>query len=604
MGSLQGLLDAMRAPTASAAAARAAAARAAAAASVAQAEAVELLTARLAAADGDATRAALLGCSFGGELGAPWVASAVPCLGVGAPLSLRLATCALLASLLDGAEAMARRGRAVASLDAPLDAARAAALLAGGGGGERGAFPSAAALLGDADGASADGEDDEAAAADADAPPPPPRTTAGGLLADALLDLFYEVGGASPAELPLITSAAKAVVAMSRAAKATLLRRGFLPALLGRIDDLRAVALTPPPGGTRLPRRPHPDARKPPTRSTPRSGAHHPAAADGGGRRRQRRRRARARARGDALAPARVAQAAHQPPRGLRRGEARVRRPPAADAPAAAVAALEPRAAALRTLLALLCNYVAHCHAAKASLTAYSDAKGRCLATLVVRMLVRPRRATEAPLPDAHWRCGWGALRSLATASESRAALLRAGLLPAAVPLLHRHLGGTDEGRAAPVLDFFANLAFEIEGMQALLRLPDAFGAILEGLESQTSPPARHAAALAVRNLAFSADGRAAVLAKPRAMPALLRALHPSDLTLAARAAAALWALIGRCERAKAVLRGAQHQEQLRAAERSLTAKAMLAPPPKAEDRALLGEALRSMAAVMSILRL
>jgi hypothetical protein len=198
---------------------------------------------------------------------------------------------------------------------------------------------------------------------------------------------------------------------------------------------------------------------------------------------------------------------------------------------------------------------------------------------------------------------GWAALRSLATAAESRAALVRASLIPKAVSLLQRNLGAADESRAAPLLDFFANLTFEAEGQSALLKEAEGFNAVLEGLESKL-PEARRAAALCVRNLCFASDGRAAVLARPRALPALMRALHPSDLALAARAAAALWALIGRCERAKAVLRGAALQAQLRTAERGLTSKAMVAPPDAAGERELLGECLRCMGAVMSILRL
>ena len=80
--------------------------------------------------------------------------------------------------------------------------------------------------------------------------------------------------------------------------------------------------------------------------------------------------------------------------------------------------------------------------------------------------------------------------------------------------------------------------------------------------------------------------------------------MHPSDLELAARAAAALWSLIGRCERAKAALRTPPHLSQLRAAERALASKAMVSPPKSQRDRALLGDCLDCMGAVMSILRL
>ena len=66
----------------------------------------------------------------------------------------------------------------------------------------------------------------------------------------------------------------------------------------------------------------------------------------------------------------------------------------------------------------------------------------------------------------------------------------------------------------------------------------------------------------------------------------------------------ALWALIGRCERAKAVLRGATLQGQLRVAERALTSQAMVIPPASAAERKLLGESLHCMGAVMSVLQL
>ena len=46
-------------------------------------------------------------------------------------------------------------------------------------------------------------------------------------------------------------------------------------------------------------------------------------------------------------------------------------------------------------LLRTLANYVAHCAPAKCSLTAYSDAKGRCLGTLVVKVVTRVPRPTQ-----------------------------------------------------------------------------------------------------------------------------------------------------------------------------------------------------------------
>jgi len=158
------------------------------------------------------------------------------------------------------------------------------------------------------------------------------------------------------------------------------------------------------------------------------------------------------------------------------------------------------------------------------------------------------------------------------------------------------------------VLDFFANLGFDPEGQIAVLKTDHAFQLILEGLECRHGP-AREAAALALRNLAFAADGKAALLGKPRAVPALLRAVQTADgrtdLRLAARASAALWALLGRCEKAKVVLRAPDNLAQLRSAEHALTARGMLcAPAEGGAQRAALEEALRNMGAVMSILGL
>ena len=205
-------------------------------------------------------------------------------------------------------------------------------------------------------------------------------------------------------------------------------------------------------------------------------------------------------------------------------------------------------------------------------------------------------------MPLQHWRIGWAVLQALATTTESRAALMRAHLLAAAIPLAQRTLGSADESRATPVLDFLANITFDLDGQAALLKLPEAFNAVLEGLECRTQP-ARLAASLCVRNLAFSADGQAAILARPRALPALIRALHPSDVELAARAGAALWALSGRCERAKAALKATDILSELRVAERALTAKTMVAPPLSAAERTALDDSLRAVGAVMAILR-
>ena len=71
------------------------------------------------------------------------------------------------------------------------------------------------------------------------------------------------------------------------------------------------------------------------------------------------------------------------------------------------------------------------------------------------------------PLWQLHWRC----LQSLATAAESRTVLLRSGCIGAAPSLAHRLLLGAkerDEPRAAAVLDFLANLAFDRDGQAAV----------------------------------------------------------------------------------------------------------------------------------------
>lgn len=149
----------------------------------------------------------------------------------------------------------------------------------------------------------------------------------------------------------------------------------------------------------------------------------------------------------------------------------------------------------------------------------------------------------------------------------------------------------------------FQNLAFDLEGQATLLKYSEAFDAVVEGLEARTSRAARLASALCLRNLAFSADGRAAMLTRPRCLPALVRALDPSEPPLASRAASALHALVGRCERAKAVVRHGATLDELKVAERALTAAAMVAPPSAHAARASLDETLRGVGALMSILR-
>jgi hypothetical protein len=498
---------------------------------------------------------------LGGRLGsAPWALSVMSCVHARQPLALRLGGCALISALLDGANPSQ-----ASSLDQPLSAA----------------------------------DDDEA---EAEAPRWAHAVRGagvGGMLAEALLELFETLGARQPASLPPVTAALRALVGVSLSAKLALLRRGFLPTLVGRIDDLRALATTPPPevkAAAKAKAKATANAMGRLALATAAAAADEDAPADkliyrtelldqmlsslgllsnllGG------------------CEEAQLASVTMQLPLLLLR-----------------LWPLGRSHAPVRTaVLTLLCNHVAHCAPAKASLAAYTDSKGRCLPTLVMQLLCKPARASSPPLPEAHWAYGWAVLRSLATAPESRAVLLKAQLLPRAVPMLSRILGSTDERRAAPIVELFANLAFEAEGAAAILKLPDAFEALLSALESRLNT-ARYAAALALRNLAFLADGRAALLAKPRALPALLRALHPSDLLLAARAAAALWALLARCERAKGAMRQPALLAPLRAAEAALITRAMLATPAidgeRCGERELLGDCLRAIGAVMSILKL
>jgi hypothetical protein len=260
-----------------------------------------------------------------------------------------------------------------------------------------------------------------------------------------------------------------------------------------------------------------------------------------------------------------------------------------------------------RAMLPLISNYVAHCPPAKCSLTAYSDSRGRCLISLIVRAATGgPHPA--APQMDAElWAMHWQVLQALATAAESRTVLLRSNCIGAAPPLVRRLLSRgerSDEARAAPVVDFMANLAFNSTGCTALLRVPDAFECLLDALGARHHAPTRYAAALALRNVAFSVEGKGAFLAKPRALPSLVGCLDSGDMQLAALGSGALWALLCRCERAKvAFRRGGVLAKQLSAAERELTFLAMR-PPAAPAERAQLQQALRNLDVVAQLLGL
>jgi len=541
-------------------------------------------------------RVFLLGAAVAPTPGAraPWALSLVRCLRRAAPLALRLEACRLLRALFDGADGLG------VALDAPPSGGAAAAADGGDDGN-------------DDDGGNADGADGADGAL--------PAAAAGDALALELLRLHDDCAGGGAGEVeaaaqPLVLGALRGLVALSRAAKLRVLQRGFVPQLLARLDDLRAFVALPHAAG----HHPHAAAAAAPAPA--------PAAFCGSA-------AAAARAKAEPAARRwRGGSEAAPPPLGalgVQPGEAAARRAEllpqlvgcvsllanllahCEEAKLACVAlqlpllllrlwplsaaAPELREAALRCL----CNYVAHCAPAKCSLTAYSDAKGRCLAVLLVRLVSRPRRASQPPLPERQWALGWALLQSLATAAESRSVLLRCQAAPRAVAALRASLArpAVDEARAAAVLDFLANLCFDAEGQAALLRVPDAFDGVVDGVGCRL-PAARRAAALCLRNLAFCADGKASFLAKPRALPALLHALGGADARLASHASAALWALLCRCEKAKVAMRGSTLLQQLQVAEKALAARALV--PGGAEGGAAaqddLAAALRNLDAV------
>ena len=90
-----------------------------------------------------------------------------------------------------------------------------------------------------------------------------------------------------------------------------------------------------------------------------------------------------------------------------------------------------------------------HALGSRASAQAYSDAKGRCLAALLCRLVSRPRRASQPPLPERQWTLSWAILQSLATGPEARAVLLRCQLVPRAVPALKAALAAAAEAHVA-----------------------------------------------------------------------------------------------------------------------------------------------------------
>lgn len=172
-------------------------------------------------------------------------------------------------------------------------------------------------------------------------------------------------------------------------------------------------------------------------------------------------------------------------------------------------------------------------------------------------------------MPERHWTLCWQALQSLSASADSRAVLLRTRLVAQAVPILRRLLAAAEDTRSTAVLEFFANLTFDLDGQQMLLRVHDGFDTLVDAMESKL-PSSRFAAALCLRNVAFAPEGKAAFLARERAIPALLRSLDPASLLLASRAASALWALISRSEKTKVALRSQSVLQQLHAGEMAL----------------------------------
>lgn len=545
-----------------------------------------------------------------GTLPQHWAHAIAGCILGPSPMPLRLETCRLLSCLL--ASASPEDASTLDIAHERWDTARTAAA------GEAAGLPFAG--MGWRAGAE---EEEEAAESESDdeackppaattAPLAAPTSTAGAALATALLSLDAV---APPAHAVWVLDALRTLLGQSRTAKLMLLHAGFLPVLLSRITDLRGLCP--------LPSRRH---------SAGGSSCVHvaistcPGAAPselwsggGGG-------AAAGRFTGGAVGStgavfggrterqvdlvdqllgcvgvlsnllsgceeAKLASVSLQLPLLLQRLWALSR-----GAPALA-----------RAMLPLIGNYVAHCPPAKCSLTAYSDSRGRCLISLIVRAVTGvPHPA--APQMDAElWAMHWRVLQALATAAESRTVLLRSNCIGAAPALVRRLLSRgerADEARAAAVVDFMANLAFNSVGCTALLRVPDAFECLLDALGARHHAPTRYAAALALRNVAFSVEGKGAFLAKPRALPALVGCLDGGDLQLAALCSGALWALLCRCERAKvAFRRGGVLARQLSTAERELTFLAMR-PPAAPAARAQLQQALRSLDVVAQLLGL
>ena len=114
------------------------------------------------------------------------------------------------------------------------------------------------------------------------------------------------------------------------------------------------------------------------------------------------------------------------------------------------------------------------------------------------------------------------------------------------------------------------------------------------------NPPLPAAAVHTARHRALlPRAGKASLLAKPEALGALLDCACSHELTLVALGSAALWALLTRCEKAKAALRGGTHVHQLLVAERMLVSKAAVLPPTPA-----LLEASRNFTALAQLLGL
>ncbi|KAJ1626878.1 hypothetical protein T492DRAFT_842804 [Pavlovales sp. CCMP2436] len=248
--------------------------------------------------------------------------------------------------------------------------------------------------------------------------------------------------------------------------------------------------------------------------------------------------------------------------------------------------------------LGTLCNLVAHSDEAKLSLLNEGGRAGAgSRASLVASICAMAVDGSAAPSVRA--LC-WAIARSLASHADGRAALQRLSFAQAAVRALHSALRAeADDAALTGSLECLANWTFAPDGVASLLRTPSTIVASLEDiLEGATHSNGRSllltrllagpsgkaarrhevaaVAALVLRNIAQHPEGRAHVLSSERALPVLLAALSAPDPTarLAANASAALWGLLHKSAKAKAVMKSGPLVQALADAEGALRALA------------------------------